>query len=123
MIRYVLENKIQPIINVRHVFLVQIIVTGYQGVQYPAAQSERNALFRPLVQATIQQVLGKEVGFSVHGRNGVVRRNTLPPVEIRFLEGAEVAELFRRDGSKMSKEKKQGVAHLYFNSFTTLATR
>ncbi len=104
-------------------YVLQIIVTGYQGVQYPASQAERNALFKPLVESTIQQVLGREVTFSVHGRNGVVKKNTLPPVEIRFMDGAEIAEEFRKEGSKMSKEKKQGVAHLYFNSFTTLATR
>jgi len=68
-------------------------------------------------------VLGREFEFTVHGRNGEVRRNTLPPVEVRFVDGTEVAETFRRDGTKMSKEKKPGMAHLYFNSCSTLATR
>ncbi len=105
-----------------HIFL-QVILTGYQGVAYPSLQAERNALFKPLVQATITQVLKREVGFTVHGRNGEVRRNTLPPVEVKFTDGAEVAEEFRRGGSKLSKERQPGVAHLYFNSCTTLATR
>lgn len=98
-------------------------MNGYQGATYPSSQSERNALFRPLVAATIQLVLGNEAAFTVHGRNGEVKRNVLPPVEIRFPDGAEVAETFRKEGTKMSKEKRPGVAHLYFNSCTTLATR
>ncbi len=98
-------------------------MTGYQGVAYPTAQSERNALFRPLVAETMKQVLGREVGYTLHGRNGEVRKNTLPPVEIRFTDGAEVAEEFRKTGGKMSKERQPGVSHLYFNSCTTLATR
>ncbi len=100
-----------------------MILTGYQGATYPSAQAERNALFKPLVAATVAQVLKREVGFTVHGRNGEIRRNTLPPVEVKFTDGAEVAEEFRRNGGKMSKEKQPGVAHLYFNSCTTLATR
>ena len=100
-----------------------MIITGYQGTTYPTSQSERNATFRPLVAMTIQQVLGREVEFTVHGRNGEVRKNTLPPVEVRFPDGAEVADTFKKDGTKMSKERKPGVAHLYFNSCTTLATR
>jgi hypothetical protein len=77
----------------------------------------------PMVTATIKQVLHKEVEFSVHGRNGEVRNQTLPPVEIRFADGPEVADAFRREGSRMSRDKKPGVAHLYFNACTTLATR
>ncbi len=100
-----------------------MILTGYQGSTYPGAQSERNALFRPLVTLTVNQVLGREVNFTVHGRNGEVRRNTLPPVEVKFGDGPEIAEEFRQKGSKMSKERQPGVAHLYFNACTTLATR
>jgi len=59
----------------------------------------------------------------VHGRNGEIKRNTLPPVEVKFKDGAEVADAFKKDGTKFSKERKPGVAHLYFNSCTTLATR
>jgi hypothetical protein len=76
-----------------------VIVNGYQGTHYPGPQSERNALFRPLVTATVVQVLGREFEFSVHGRNGEVKRGTLPPVEVRFVEGADSAEAFRKDGS------------------------
>lgn len=99
-------------------------MNGYKGTVYPGPQSERNALFKPLVAATIRQVLGRDdVASTVHGRNGDVKKNTLPPVEIRFIEGPLVAETFIKDGSKMSKERKPGVSHLYFNSYTTLATR
>ena len=98
-------------------------MNGYQGVAYPVQQSERNNLFRPLVAATIKLVLNREEEFTVHGRNGVIRNQTLPPVEIRFSGGADVAESFRRDGSRMSRDKKPGAAHLYFNACTTLATR
>jgi hypothetical protein len=75
------------------------------------------------VAATIKQVLGREVMFTVHGRNGELRNQTLPPVEIRFSDGAEVADTFRREGSRMSRDKKPNVSHLYFNACTTLATR
>jgi len=70
-----------------------VIVNGYQGTHYPGPQSERNALFRPLVTATVVQVLGREFEFSVHCRNGEVKRGTLPPVEVRLVEA------FRKDGS------------------------
>ncbi len=103
--------------------VLQVIVNGYQGATYPTTQSERNNVFRPLVTSTVQLVLKRDVEFSVHGRNGEVRNQTLPPVEIKFSGGAEVAETFRRDGSKMSRDKKPGAAHLYFNACTTLATR
>jgi hypothetical protein len=43
--------------------------------------------------------LGREFEFAVHGRNGEVKRGTLPPVEVRFVEGADSAEAFRKDGS------------------------
>ena len=59
--------------------LCQVIVNGYQGTVYPGPQSERNALFRPLVAATVVQVLGGEYEFTVHGRNGEIRKGTLPP--------------------------------------------
>jgi hypothetical protein len=103
--------------------VLQVIVNGYQGILYPKSQSERNNIFRPMVSATIKQVLKREVQFTVHGRNGEVKNQTLPPVEVRFADGAEVAETFRRDGSRMSRDKKPGVSHLYFNACTTLATR
>lgn len=99
------------------------MINGYSGSTYPSVQAERNAIFRPLVAATVLQVLGREVEFSVHGRNGDVRKQTLPPVEVRFKDGAEVAEEFRREGAKMSKERRPGVSHLYFNACTTVATR
>ncbi len=58
------------------IHLLQIIVNGYQGSTYPVPKSERNAFFRPLVAAIVQQVLGREAEFTVHGRNGDLKRNT-----------------------------------------------
>jgi hypothetical protein len=75
------------------------------------------------VASTINQVLGRDVGFTVHGRGGELKGKSLPPVEIRFVDGAEVADQFRREGAKMSRERRPGVSHLYFNPCTTLATR
>ena len=99
-------------------------MNGFQsGALYSSVQSERNSLFRPLVSSTIELVLGRHVDFTVHGRNGEMRGASLPPVEIRFVGGADIAEEFRKEGARMSKERRPGVSHLYFNSCTTLATR
>jgi len=79
-------------------------------------------VFVPLVGAVITILLKRKVAYSCIGRSGEIRRGTLPPVEVVFTD-SDVAEEFRREGSRLSKAKQEGVAHLYFNSCVTLATR
>jgi hypothetical protein len=98
------------------------VINGYQGTAYPVAQAERNDVFKPLVAATIKLVLDRSVVYSVTGRGGELRGTTLPPVEITFAD-VDVADEFRLKGSTMSKVKKEGVSHLYFNACLTLSTR
>lgn len=100
----------------------QIVVNGFEGVEYSTVQAERNAIFKPKVSAVIQLVLNRGVGYSVVGRAGEVRRGILPPVEVIF-ESTDIAEEFRREGTQKAKMKKEGVSHLYFNSCLTLSTR
>ncbi len=86
------------------------------------AAAERNAVFKPLVASTIKQVLERDVVYSVVGRGGTVRGASLPPVEVIFAD-VDTAEEFRTKGSTLSKAKKEGVSHLYFNACLTLSTR
>lgn len=51
-----------------------------------------------------------------------VSSGTLPPVEIVFVD-SDVADEFRKEGSRLSRLKQEGVSHLYFNSCVTLATQ
>ncbi len=51
----------------------QVVVNGYQGTKYSTVVSERNDIFKPLVAATIQQVLERKVVYSVVGRGGELR--------------------------------------------------
>ncbi len=48
--------------------------------------------------------------------------SSLPPVEIIFAD-VDTADEFRTKGASMSKAKKEGVSHLYFNACLTLSTR
>ena len=98
------------------------MINGFQGTSYPLAQAERNDLFNPLVASIIKQVLGRSVIYSVVGRSGDLKGSSLPPVEVIFAE-ADTAEEFRLKGATMSKAKKEGVSHLYFNASLTLSTR
>lgn len=97
-------------------------MAGFPGTRYPTIQSERNSVFVPLVSAVVTIVLRKKVAFSCVGRSGEVRRGTLPPVEVIFTD-SDTADEFRKEGSRLSKAKQEGVAHLYFNACVTLATR
>lgn len=56
------------------------------------------------------------------GQNGEIKGSALPPVEVIFGD-VDVAEEFRTKGATMSKAKKEGVSHLYFNACLTLSTR
>jgi len=99
-----------------------VVINGFEGVEYSTVQAERNAIFKPKVSSVIQLVLNRGVGYSVVGRAGDVRRGILPPVEVIF-ETPDIAEEFRREGTRLAKMKKEGVSHLYFNSCLTLSTR
>lgn len=99
-----------------------MVINGYQGTQYPSSAAERNDVFKPLVATTVQLVLGRGVPYSVVGRGGELRGTSLPPVEIIFAD-VDTAEEFRTKGSSMSKAKREGVSHLYFNACLTLSTR
>lgn len=99
-----------------------MVVAGFPGTAYPTVQADRNAVFVPLVNSVISVVLKRKVSFSCVGRSGEVRRGTLPPVEVIFTD-SDVADEFRKEGSRLSKAKQEGVAHLYFNACVTLATR
>jgi hypothetical protein len=60
--------------------------------------------------------------YSVVGRSGILKGTSLPPVEVIFAE-VDVADEFRLKGAALSKSKKEGVSHLYFNACLTLSTR
>ncbi len=48
-------------------------MNGYQGTKYSSVASERNEIFKPLVAATVQQVLNRGVVYSVVGRGGELK--------------------------------------------------
>ncbi len=85
-------------------------------------QTERNDIFKPLVAATIKRVLDRGVVYSVVGRGGDLKGNSLPPVEVIFAD-VDTADDFRLKGAALSKAKTEGVSHLYFNACLTLSTR
>lgn len=57
-------------------------MSGFVGVTYPDDLPSQRALFTPLLEPIVTQLLGVGTTFELHPRRGVVKNGTLPPVEV-----------------------------------------
>jgi hypothetical protein len=62
-----------------------VTISGFTGTAYPDDIPSQKALFTPLLEPLVTQVLGPGTEFEVLPRRGNLRRGTLPPCEVRLL--------------------------------------
>lgn len=58
-------------------------MSGFLGSAYPDDIPGQKALYLPLIEPIVTQLLGIGTTFEVHPRRGAVKNGTLPPVEVR----------------------------------------
>ncbi len=63
---------------------MQVTVSGLPGSgTYPDDLAGQRALFQPLIEVLVTQILGAGTPFDLHPRRGTIRNGTLPPCEVR----------------------------------------
>lgn len=98
------------------------MVSGLRGSSYPDDLPGQTAMVRPMLEPIVRIVMGSDVPFELYTRRGAVRGHVLPPCEMDFKDPS-VASRFRSEAARLSRAKHEGLAHLYFNTCITLATR
>jgi hypothetical protein len=97
-------------------------LSGLLGSSYPDDMAGQKAIYQPLVQALVTQLVGPDTPFDLYPRRGQIKKGTLPPLEID-LKMPQLALKFRTEGARLSRAKQTGYAGLFFNPTLTLATR
>jgi hypothetical protein len=97
-------------------------LSGLIGTSYPEDIAGQKAIYQPLVQALVAQLVGPETQFDLYPRRGQIKKGTLPPLEVD-LKVPQLALKFRTEGARLSRAKQTGYAGLFFNPTLTLATR
>jgi hypothetical protein len=57
-------------------------VSGFPGSSYPEDLAAQRAVFQPLVEVLVKNLLGDGVTFELHPRRGMIRNGSLPPCEV-----------------------------------------
>jgi hypothetical protein len=97
-------------------------LSGLRGTSYPEDLAGQKAVYKPLVEAIIEQVLKEKLEFDLYPRRGTLRGTSLPPCEVDLKDNAWAMKL-RTEGARLSRAKTEGLATVYFNPCVTLATR
>ncbi len=59
-------------------------ISGFPGTSYPDDLAAQRALFQPLVEVLVTNLLGPGTPFELHPRRGMIRNGSLPPCEVRY---------------------------------------
>ncbi len=79
-------------------------VSGFPGTSYPDDVTGQHAIYKPLLDAVVIQLLGQGIEYDLNTRRGAIRRGTLPPVEVD-LRVPQLALKFRTEGARLSRAK------------------
>ncbi len=59
-------------------------MSGLLGMAYPDDLAGQRAVFQPLLEPLVKQILGEGKEFEIHPRRGSLRNGTLPPCEVNL---------------------------------------
>jgi hypothetical protein len=114
--------RLQLVLAFTLYYFPQVTVSGFLGSTYPDDLPSQRALFVPLIEPLITQLVGPGTPYELFPRRGGLKNGTLPPVEVDLKTQVNALK-FKTEGSRLSRAKQPGFATLYFNPSISLATR